>query len=71
MGNPLAYIEEHVCRPKGRPWITSLAVRKDTHIPGSGFKPEGFVVDDHHLAWWYEETQRVYAYDWSDVEIED
>ena len=69
MGRPLAYIEEHVCRPHSRPWLTALAVSKGTGTPGSGFKPEGFIVDDDHLAWWFGEVQRVYDFDWSDVEI--
>ena len=71
MGKPLSHIEEQVCRPQGRPWLTALAVSKSTGRPGPGFKPEGFIVDDHHIKWWFEHIQLVYNYDWSDVTVDD
>lgn len=71
MGKPLAYIEDQICRPQRHPWLTALAVAKGTGRPGPGFKPEGFIVDDHNMEWWFEEIRKVYDHDWSDVDFED
>ena len=67
---PLKYIEDEVCRPYGRPWISALVVNKEHQRPSPGFAPEGKSVDLDDDQWWQEETERVYAHDWTNVELE-
>ena len=67
---PLRCIEEQVCRPYRRPWLSALVVNNKTKRPGPAFAPEGVSVDLDRDQWWRELVEQVYAYDWSDVELE-
>ena len=65
---PLNYIRDNFCRPNELPWITALAVRKDTGYPGSGWhRHTGNVpVREAHLpVFWSGIVQQVFATDWS------
>ena len=69
VGTPLGYIRDHVCRAQGLPWLNALAVNKETRRPGDKFLPDGTTVEDDH--WWRGMVTQVYAYDWSEIEIEE
>ena len=65
----LNYIRDKVCLPRELPWLWVLAVNRGGQPgngawKGTGTKPRN---DDH----WSEILRSVYAYDWSDIEIED
>ncbi len=66
---PLRFIEDEVCRPYGRPWLSALVVNKRTRRPGQAFAPEGQSVTPDNYQWWRELVQCVYNFDWSEVEI--
>lgn len=74
-GRPLTYIHEQVCLPYGRPWLCVLAVRKckkEPCLPGPGIVgATGVSFEEPGGAdLWREKAQDVYAYDWTDVELE-
>ena len=62
---PLYYIRD-VCLERGLPPLTALVVRKDTGLPSVGLKPDQTQVT---RAEWHEMTSRVFAYDWSAVNL--
>ena len=63
---PLNHIRDNFCRPNELPWITALAVRKDTGYPGSGWYTGNIPVREVHLpVFWSGIVQQVFATDWS------
>jgi hypothetical protein len=38
---PLYYIKDNICAPRSLPPLTAIVVSQATHLPGSGFLPEG------------------------------
>ena len=66
---PLRFIEDEVCRPYGRPWLSALVVNKRTRRPGRAFAPEGKSVTLDNDQWWRDLVQHVYDFDWSNAEI--
>lgn len=72
-GRPLTYIHEQVCLPYGRPWLCVLAVQKEEPgLPGPGIAQATGVSFEGAggVCLWYEKAQEVFAYDWTDVELE-
>lgn len=74
VGQPLGYIRDEVCRARDLPWLTALAVKKQTRLPGGSFFPDdaGMSADlesDDFRNWWQAMVMRVYAWDWSSVEL--
>jgi hypothetical protein len=67
LSHPLGFIRDHICRPRGLPWINALAVSGDTHLPGDSFLPEGvaFGTDDRVL--WRGAVLAVFGYPWDTV----
>lgn len=63
-------IRDKVCLPRELPWLWMLAVNQRSGRPGSGaWRGTGIKLrDEEH---WSEILRSVYAYDWSDIEIED
>ena len=43
IGYQLGYIRDEICRPRGLPWLSAIAVRKDSWRPGECFLPEGWL----------------------------
>lgn len=69
MGRPLRYISDAVCNGHGRPRLDALVVQQGRRVPSDGFFSD--VNEEDPIVWWLEEIQRVYDYNWSDVEIEE
>ena len=62
----LKYIRDEICIPQGLPWITALAVMKDTSYPGTGWHTGNTPVRKVHLpVFWSGIVQQVFATDWS------
>ena len=72
-GYQIGYIRDHVCRAKGRPWLSVIAVGKDNNMrPGGNFLPNDLTLpEDETEVWWRGMVLQVYAYDWSDVTLND
>lgn len=66
----LDYIRDNICLPRELPWLWMLAVNQRSGKPGSGaWRGTGTKLrDEDH---WNEILRSVYAYDWSNIEIED
>ena len=71
VGMPLGYIRDQICRDHGRPWLQAIAVNKTTMRPSGAFAPEGLELDLDNDHWWRGMVSQVYAYDWSNVELEE
>ena len=71
VNRPLGYIRDEVCRKHQRPWLPAIAVSKATMRPSAGFAPEGMQLNLENDHWWRGMVTQVYAYDWSDIEIEE
>lgn len=69
MGSRVGYIRDAVCRPRGLPWLSVIAVSKKTGRPGNAFLPDGMSLDDQDLeTWWRAMVLLVFSTDWSGVE---
>lgn len=72
VGYPIGYVRDEICRKYGRPWLSVIAVRADDMRPSGNYLPEDVVIPEELIElWWRGMVAQVYAYDWSDVEIED
>ena len=73
IGQPLGYIRDEVCRARGLPWLTAIAVAKDG-LPSAAFFPDdsGISLDLENRGdfkvWWRAMVLQVFATDWSTVE---
>lgn len=66
---PLGYIRDELCRPHGRPWLNMIAVNGKTKRPSEGATAStGVEIDGER--WWRGMVLQVYAYDWSEVDLE-
>ena len=72
-GYPLDHIRDHVCRAKGRPWLSVIAVSKENNMrPSGNFLPNDLALpEDQMEVWWRGMALQVYAYDWSGVTLDD
>ena len=69
---PLRYIRDEICRAHHRPWLSVIAVKKGRMRPGGKFLPEEVTLhDDETAIWWRGMVLQVYAYDWSNVTLND
>ena len=69
MGARVGYVRDAVCRPRGLPWLSVIAVSKKTGRPGDAFLPEGMSLDETDLeTWWRAMVLQVFATDWHDLE---
>ena len=72
VGYPVGYIRDQVCRAQGRPWLSVLAVSTRDMRPGGSFLPDEMTIpDDETEVWWRGMVLQVYAYDWSDVTLDE
>ena len=66
----LDHVRDKVCLPRELPWLWMLAVNQEAGKPGRGaWKNTGDKPGDDER--WNAILRSVYAYDWSDIEIED
>ena len=60
------YCIRDVCLERGLPPLTALVVRKSDRLPGVGLKPDQTPVTESE---WRAMTSRVFAFDWSAVNL--
>jgi len=65
----VGYIRDAVCRPRGLPWLSVLAVNAKTRRPGDSFLPSGAETDPDDLFWRGMAIQ-VFLTDWSGIPCE-
>lgn len=71
-GYPIGYVRDEICRKHGRPWLSVIAVSGSDRRPGGNYLPVDVEIPEElNELWWRGMVAQVYAYDWSDVEIED
>ena len=70
VSRPLGYIRDEVCSRYKRPWLNAIAVNGKTRRPSEGMTASTGVEFDEER-WWRGMVLQVYAYDWTDVELED
>jgi hypothetical protein len=70
LGLQLGYLRDHVCRPRGLPWINALVVNQETRRPGDQFLPEGVAIGRDEARLWRGMVLHGFAYDWSTVDLE-
>lgn len=71
IGSRVGYVRDVVCRPRGLPWLSVIAVSKKTDRPGDAFLPEGMDLDGPDLEiWWRAMAALVFATDWSGLKCE-
>ena len=71
VGLPLGYIRDEVCRARGLPWLTVIAVGSDTWLPGDAYLPTGARMEmepGDFRVWWRAMVLQVFATDWRGVE---
>ncbi len=71
-GYPIGYVRDEICRKHGRPWLSVIAVSGSDMRPGGNYLPEDVEIPEElNELWWRGMVAQVYAYDWSEVAIED
>ena len=71
MGARVGYIRDVVCRPRGLPWLSVIAVTKGTGRPGGRFLPDGVNLEGTDIeVWWRAMVLQVFATDWRGIECE-
>ena len=72
IGVPLGYIRDQVCRPRGLPWLTVIAVSKRGR-PSEAYLPNDPSVRidaaDQHI-WWRAMVLLVFATPWQEIKCE-
>lgn len=69
MGARVGYVRDVLCRPRGLPWLSVIAVSKKTRRPGDAFLPNGMNLDNAEVeVWWRAMVLQVFATDWNRVE---
>lgn len=69
-GRPLGFIRDEVCRHRRLPWLNAIAVSERTHRPSTGFLPGEVALGGDDERMWRGMVLQVFAYDWSDVELD-
>ncbi len=69
IGQQLAYIRDEICRKRGQPWLTAIAVNATTRRPGDSFLPEGVAQGRDEERMWRGTVLQVFAYDWAPIEF--
>ncbi len=71
LGRQLNYIRDEICRPKGLPWLSALAVNEKTRMPGAGWLPDETITSSDNLPlFWGGIVLQVFATNWSNVNLE-
>ena len=71
IGQPLGYIRDEVCRARGLPWLTVIAVSGTTGLPSAAYLPTGARIEmdpGDFRVWWRAMVLQVFATDWRGVE---
>lgn len=70
---PLGYIRDEVCRPRGLPWLTVIAVSKTSGRPGEAYLPDDLanIMDqEDQRMWWRAMVLQVFATPWHEIKCE-
>lgn len=67
---PLGFIRDQICRPRGLPWLNSLAVNANTWLPGDSFLPKGVAFGKDELILWRGAVLAVFGYPWESVSVD-
>ena len=67
---PLGFIRDKICRPRGLPWLNTLAVNATTWLPGESFLPPGVAFGDDELVLWRGAVLAVFGYPWNSVIVD-
>ena len=67
----LDYIRDDTCLPRDLPWLWVLAVSRGTSKPGAGAWTNTGITKPKDELHWSAILRAVYAYEWTDVELED
>ena len=70
IGYQLGYVRDEICRKRGLPWLSAIAVNTDTRRPGGSFLPEGVALGDDGDRLWRGMVLHVFAFNWSSVPFE-
>jgi hypothetical protein len=62
--NPLGYIRDEICKPRGLPLLSVLVVNKSKGVPGDSFLPEGRgnLTEQEFREAFYKYRDQVFAY---------
>ena len=71
IGYQLGFVRDEICRKRGLPWLSAIAVNADTRRPGGSFLPEGIALGDDGDRLWRGMVLHVFAYDWTSVPFAD
>jgi alkylated DNA nucleotide flippase Atl1 len=69
MNRSLLFIRDRICRPKGLPWLNSLAVSAHNWLPGESFLPEGVAFGGDEKVLWRGAVMGVFGYPWDKVNV--
>lgn len=70
IGYQLGYVRDEICRKRGLPRLSAIAVNTDSRRPGGSFLPEGVELGDDGDRLWRGMVLHVFAFDWSAVPFE-
>ena len=62
-------VSDEICRKRGLPWLTPIAVNATTRRPGDSFLPEGVAQGRDEERMWRGTVLQVFAYDWAPIEF--
>jgi hypothetical protein len=71
LSQPLAFIRDEICRPRGLPWLYGIVVNANSWLPGDSFLPEGVALGDDQRVLWRGAVLAVFAYPWGTVRLEE
>ena len=72
IGSPLGYIRDEVCRPRGLPWLTVIAVSA-RGLPSGAYLPSDSTMSlepDDQRIWWRAMALQVFATPWHEIACE-
>jgi hypothetical protein len=70
LSHPLGFVRDHICRPRGLPWLNALAVNATTWLPGDSFLPRDVAFGKDEQVLWRGSVLAVFGYPWETVLVE-
>lgn len=70
LNQPLGFIRDKICRPRGLPWLNVLAVNNQTWFPGDSFLPSDVTFGEDERFLWRGAVLAVFGYPWDSVKID-
>jgi len=71
VGLQLGYVRDDICRKRGLPWPSAIAVNAGTRRPGGNFLSEGVALGDDGDRLWRGMVLHLFAHDWTSVPFTD